>query len=118
MSKKRDPRLYLLDILESGKAIMEYIAGMSMENLKKDRKTYSAIIREFEIIGEAVSKLPKDLKNRYPEVPWRDIKDFRNILTHEYFSIDVEILWRVIKEDLPDLISTVKKILEEFNQHD
>ena len=78
-----------------------------------DRKTYSAVIREFEIIGEAVGKLPQDLKEQYPTVPWQDIKDFRNVLIHEYFGIDLELVWQVIFEELPILLSTVHKILKK-----
>jgi len=71
---------------------------------------YSAVIREFEIIGEAAGKLSDALKYRYPEVNWKDIKDFRNILVHEYFGIDLEIVWNVICDDLPILHSTIKDI--------
>ena len=79
----RDFRLYCADILDSGAAILEFVKGLSFEDFRGDRKTYSAVIREFEIIGEAVGKLPEDLKGRRPDVEWQDIKDFRNLLAHE-----------------------------------
>ncbi len=63
----------------------------------------SAVIREFEIIGEAVGKLPQSLKERRSDVEWQDIRDFRNLLIHEYFGVDLEIIWKTVKEDLPDL---------------
>jgi uncharacterized protein with HEPN domain len=98
---ERDPRLYLSDILDSAGAIVEYVKGLSMGELCNDRKTQSAVVREFEIIGEAVGKLSDELKRKHPEVEWQDIKDFRNLLTHEYFGIDMEIVWNIIREDLP-----------------
>lgn len=110
---ERDFRLYCEDILDSGHAIFQFVKGMSFEEFCKDRKTCSAVIREFEIIGEATSKLPDELKQRPSDVEWQDIKDFRNLLTHEYFGVDLEIVWEIIKDDLPLLISEVKEIMEE-----
>ena len=110
---ERNYRLYLIDILESGNAILEYIKGISLEKFCNDRKTYSAVIREFEIIGEAVGKLPDDVKQRYHDVEWQDIKDFRNLLMHEYFGVDLEIVWKVIEEDLPGLLKTINEVMKE-----
>ena len=73
---------------------------MSFEAFSSDRKTCSAVIREFEIIGEAVGKLPDQVKRNHPRVQWQDIKDFRNLLIHEYFGVDPEIVWKVIRDDL------------------
>lgn len=107
---KRDFRLYLADIIDSGTAILEYIQGTSFSDFSHDRKTYSAVIREFEIIGEAVGKLPDDIKQKRPEVAWQDIKDFRNLLIHEYFGIDLEIIWQVIQHDLPLLLDAAREM--------
>jgi uncharacterized protein with HEPN domain len=109
---ERNFHLYIADILDSGKAIMEFVRDLSFEEFLSDRKTYSAVIREFEIIGEAVGKLPNELKLKHPDVEWQDVKDFRNLLIHEYFGIDLEIVWKIIRDDLPTLMDTVKKILE------
>ena len=109
---ERDPRLYCDDILDSGNAILEFIEGLFFDDFCNDRKTYSAVIREFEIIGEAVGKLPESFRKRRPDVEWQDIKDFRNLLSHEYFGVDLEIVWNVIEDDLPVLMDAVKKILE------
>ena len=78
----------------------------------KDRKTYSATIREFEIIGEAVGKLPMELKAKAPDTPWQDIKDFRNLLIHEYFGVDAQIVWHTVKNELPVLKQSVRNLLE------
>ncbi len=108
---ERDFRLYCEDILDLGKAIQEFVNGMSYEEFCKDRKTCSAVVREFEVIGEAVGKLPDELKQQYPNVQWQDIKDFRNLLIHEYFGVDLEIVWKIIDEDLPILLANVPKIM-------
>ncbi len=108
---ERSLYLYCSDILDSGNAILEYVKNISFEEFCQDRKTYSAVIREFEIIGEAVSKLPEEIKQNYHDIEWQDIKDLRNILIHEYFGVDLEIVWNVIQDDLPALIRSVKEIL-------
>ncbi|MFH1252479.1 MAG: DUF86 domain-containing protein [bacterium] len=106
---KKD-QLYLDDILESAQAIQGYVENIDLLTFIKDRKTYSATIREFQIIGEAVNNLSDDIKSNYPKTAWQDIKDFRNILIHEYFGIDLELVWNVIQEDLPELINIAKEI--------
>jgi uncharacterized protein with HEPN domain len=100
----RSPVLYLDDLLEAGKAIQSYVRNSSFEEFAADRMRQSAVIREFEIIGEAVGKLPDDLKRETPGVAWQDIKDFRNLLIHEYFGVDLAIVWHVVQNDLPELI--------------
>ena len=108
---ERDVQLYLADILDSCEAIIEYVSGRTFEEFCKDRKTYSAVIREFEIIGEAAGKLPDVLKQKRSDVEWQDIKDFRNLLIHEYFGVDLEVVWKVVKEDLPGLMDAVKEFM-------
>ena len=109
---ERDFRLYCADILDSGNAVIEFVKGLSFEEFCSDRKTYSAVIREFEIIGEAVGKLPDNLKQKHPGIEWQDIKDFRNLLIHEYFGIDLEIVWKIIQDDLPGLMNAVREIVQ------
>jgi uncharacterized protein with HEPN domain len=109
---ERNYRLYLTDIVESGTAILEYTKDISFEQFNHDRKTCSAVIRELEIIGEAVGKLPDDVKQKHLDVEWQDIKDFRNLLIHEYFGVDLEIVWKVIQDDLPGLLNSVKEMMK------
>lgn len=110
---ERDIQLYLADILDSCNAVTEYVAGITFEDFYNERKTYSAVIREFEIIGEAVGKLPDELKQRRSDVEWQDIKDFRNLLVHEYFGVDLEIVWKVIQEDIPGLMDAVREFIKD-----
>lgn len=114
---KRHFRLYCEDILDSASAIIEYVEGLNYEGFRYDRKTYSAVIREFEIIGEAVGKLPDDLKQSREDIEWQDIKDFRNLLTHEYFGVDLEIVWKIIRDDLPILIDATKNFLNQEQEN-
>ena len=104
---ERPQLLCCQDILESATAIQSYVQGATFEAFVQDRMRYSAVIREFEIIGEAVGKLSGDLKGGYPEIPWQDIKDFRNLLAHEYFGVDLEIVWN--KGPMPQLIGSFTK---------
>ncbi len=106
----RSVDLYLDDLIEAGKAILSYVQDISFEEFRNDRMRQSAVIREFEIIGEAVGKLPDNLRQSAPEVAWQDIKDFRNLLVHEYFGVDLEIVWQVVQVDLPDLIRQVEQL--------
>jgi uncharacterized protein with HEPN domain len=108
---ERPQLLYCQDILDSGTAILTYVQGITCDGFVHDRMRYSAVIREFEIIGEAVGKLPAAVKDGYPDIPWQDIKDFRNLLAHEYFGVDLEIVWNTIHNDLPKLIDAVQMIV-------
>ncbi len=111
---ERPQLLYCQDVLESGVAIQSYVLGMTCDAFVLDRMRYSAVIREFEIIGEAVGKLSEELKCQYSEIPWQDVKDFRNLLTHEYFGVDLEIVWNTIRDDLPMLMDAVRKIMDRI----
>jgi len=107
---ERDFRLYLSDIIESGNAVLEYVEGCDYEDFSRDRKTYSAVIREFEIIGKAVGKLPEEIREKRKDIVWQDIKDFRNLVIHEYFGVDLEIIWQVIHNELPLLLNAAKEL--------
>lgn len=105
--------LYLEDILESSNNIQNYAGNLSYQELIADRMRLDAIVRNFEIIGEASGKIPQDIQEKYSFIEWRKIADFRNVLAHEYFGIDLEIMWQIIKEKLPELQKGIKSILEQ-----
>ena len=90
---KRDHMLYIEDILESIDAIDSYLEDLKYEDFMNDRKTYSATIREFIIIGEAISNIIELLESKFPEYPWRLLKDFRNFIVHEYFGVNPQIIY-------------------------
>ena len=118
MSKHRDERLYLNDISDSTEAILTFISDMSYEEFVNDRKTYSATIRELEIIGEAVGKISNKTKAAYPDVLWQHIKAFRNKIAHEYFGVDFRIVWDIVRNELPILYSQISTILKDMTEGD
>ena len=108
---RRAYKLYLEDILSSIQKIQNYAGNTSLENIVKDEMRIDAIVRNFEIIGEASRNIPQEIKDKYPTVEWRKISDFRNILAHEYFGIDYDIMWDIIQNKLPALQDNIKTIL-------
>lgn len=87
--------------------------GMDRDDLERDDKTASAVIRKFEIIGEATKQLPKEIRQKYPDVPWSDMAGMRDRLIHGYFGVDYEVIWRTIKERIPKVKPQIKRILEQ-----
>lgn len=113
MSEERILLDYLNDIFESITDIREFISGISREDFFKDKKTIKAVVKSLEVIGEAAGKIPHGVREIYSEIPWQDTIAMRNRLTHEYFGIDLDIIWQTIEEDLPLLEKTVKRMIEE-----
>lgn len=109
----RDSRLYLDDILESCRKIRSFTEGMSFQEFERDLKTQDAVIRNFEIIGEAARRLPEDIKSRFFGIEWAKIIGFRNILVHEYFGVKLETVWTAIQGKVPVLEEQTKTVLGE-----
>jgi len=114
MSEERVLLDYLNDIIESIADIREFTAGMMRESFANDKKTIKAVVRSLEVIGEAASKLPKHIIETHSEISWPEIVGMRNRLLHEYFGVDLDIVWQTLEEDLEPLNTTVKKIIEEI----
>lgn len=114
----RDFRLYLDDILEAIHQIRTYMAGLDEKAFATDRKTQDAVIRNLEIIGEAAGNLPEQFQKTAPEIDWRKIKGLRNILIHEYFGINLPIIWDVVQNKLGSLETVCQKLLEKAAQPD
>lgn len=107
---KRKPTLYLQDILISLSRIEDYIKNLSLDDLDHDCKTVDAVVRNLEVIGEAARNMPDEVLEQYPNIPWGNMVSLRNKVIHEYFGIDMDILWKTIKEDLPPLKSQIIEI--------
>ena len=107
----RSWRVRIEDILEAIDNIEHYVAGLDFDAFDADRKTVDAVERNLEIIGEATANLPDEVLARWPEVPWRYMKGVRNLLAHEYFGVDVGIIWQTIQEDLPAITPLLHKVL-------
>lgn len=97
----RDPILYLDDIALSMERVQEYILGLTFEQFMEDYKTIDAVVRNFEIIGEASKNVPLILKEKYSDIPWEEMYRLRNRISHEYFGIDYGILWDIATNNLP-----------------
>lgn len=110
---EKDYKAYLRHILDSIMLIENYTRNLSFEEFEKDRKTIDAVIRNFEIIGEASSKLPKEFREKYPEIPWKSIIGLRNVLIHDYFGVDVVAVWENIRQKLRELEQQIKSIIEK-----
>ncbi len=114
---KRDPVVFLEDILEAAERISEYVRDLSKEEFQNDQKTIDAVVRNIEIIGEAASNIPEDIRNKYPEIPWKKIVGVRNIVIHKYFGVDTGTLWVIIREQLPELKSQINTIISEYSRN-
>ena len=112
---KRNYTLYLKDIIECINNIENFVNEMQFEEFISDDKTSSAVIRKFEIIGEAVKKIPDEIKIHYPNIPWKEIAGMRDRLIHFYFGVDYKLVWETIKNRLPELKSFIEKILQDYN---
>jgi uncharacterized protein with HEPN domain len=110
---KRSDAVYLQDMLESIAAIEAFVAGFDIESFAADRKTCSATLRELEVIGEAGGKVSEEFKKQHQEIDWRTLKDFRNVLAHEYFGVNIDIVWDVVQNKLADLKSLLEVAIKE-----
>jgi len=109
---ERDFNLYFEDMLTSMLRIEEYIGNIEFKDFKMNYMVVDAIIRNFEIIGEASKNIPIEIKNKYPVIPWRKMYSLRNLISHEYFGIDYEMIWEISKNNLPQNIIDIRKIIE------
>ena len=106
----RTYQMYIDDIIIAIDRIFEYTEGYGFINFKRDYKTVDAVIRNFEIIGEAAKNIPDKVKEQYPDVPWKEMYSLRNRISHAYFGIDYEIIWDIIVNYLPFNKEQIMKI--------
>ena len=111
---KRSVKRYLQDILDAIEKIKKYTAKVDYEMFSKNEMMIDAVLMNIAIIGESVKKIPEDVKERYPDIPWKDIAGMRDKVIHDYFGVDVNIVWETIKKDVPELEQKIKVMLKEL----
>lgn len=104
--------ILLEDVLESIAQIQAYTEGIDLQAFSEDRRTQDAVLRRLEIIGEAVKGLSAELRERHPDVPWKEIAGARDVLVHEYFRVDLRLAWDMVQFDVPALARQVEKVLD------
>ena len=111
----RNYSLYLQDAVTAIDRIASYVEGVDLGAFETDQMRLDAVIRNLQIIGEAVKKIPDSIEKKYPNIPWREIGGLRNRVTHVYFDVDTSIIWDVVHSELPILRNQIQEIIEEIN---
>lgn len=115
MSKSRYWKLRVEDILVRIQRIQKYLADLNYEEFSNDQKTIDAVVRNLEIIGEAANRIPKEITEKFNSINWEGIIGLRNIIAHQYFDVDLRIIWRIANDQIPELKEQLQKILSSKN---
>ena len=110
----RTSELYLRDIIECCENVREYIGSQSFDKFSGDRKTIDAVVRNLEIIGEAVKNIPDEVRQTRPEIEWKKVARFRDVIVHHYFKVDLEVVWDVVTNRLPEIETAAGEMLVEI----
>jgi len=113
---KRTYRDYVADILGCFQETQEFTQGLDFDAFAKDRKTVNAVVRSLEVMGEAAKRIPAEIRKKHPKIPWKRMTGMRDKLIHEYSGVDLEIVWGVVKEELPPLKPLFKEMLQTLEK--
>jgi len=111
----RNIGLYLRDILQNMRDAEEFVLGLSYEQFALDKKTFNAVVRSIEIIGEAAKNVPDSIRSKYPAVPWKEMAGMRDKVIHFYFGVDREAVWLVVKERIPSIKLLIEQIVRDID---
>ena len=112
----RSVKLYIKDIIQNMLDAEEFIQGLSYETFISDKKTFNAVVRSLEVIGEAVKNIPEEVRTRYSDIPWKEMAGMRDKLIHFYFGVDPEAVWVTVKESIPAIRPTFEQILRDLEK--
>jgi len=112
---KRDPRLFMTDVLDAIEKVERYTAGLTFDQFEANEMVLDAVVRNLEIIGEATRYIPSTLRERYTQIEWSRVVGFRNIVIHAYFAVDVEIVWTIATQRLSELKAVLIEMLQDHN---
>jgi len=115
---QRNYVMYIEDIIDCMEKIERYVGELSYQDFVKNSLVFDAVIRNLEVIGEASKSIPEEIISCYPDIPWKSMIGLRNILIHEYFGVDPEIIWEIIKTDLPKTKPLILQILRELKKRE
>ena len=107
---------YLEDILQAAQKAIAFVQGLNKDSFTSDEKTVFAVTRALEVLGEATKRIPQSFRDQHPEVPWRSMAGIRDKLIHDYSSVNTEVLWNTVTDDLPPLLPKIQRILDELFQ--
>ena len=113
---KRYSEDYLKDIEEAIRLAIEFTQGMDFDLFCQDTKTIFAVTRAIQIVGEAVKKIPDNIRQQYPQIPWKDVAKMRDKVTHQYFAVKLDVVWDTVQQDFPLLQTLIADILENFSE--
>jgi len=112
----RNIALYVKDILQNMEDAEDFIRGISYERFADDKKTLNAVLRSLEVIGEAAKHVPDEIREKYNDVPWREMAGMRDKVIHFYFGVDKEVIWFVVRDRIPVIKSMIMKIIEDLEE--
>lgn len=110
----REILLLLEDMMDAAQKILSYTSGMNFDDFTNDDKTIDAVVRNFEIIGEAANRVPDNFKSDHPEIEWRRMTGLRNRIIHEYFGINYEMVWKIKEENIPELVELIQQAIDNL----
>lgn len=116
MRKRRVYTDYLRDMADHAEKAMGFVKGLNFKDFQRDERTIFAVTRALEIIGEAARHIPKATRRQHPEIPWEKAIAMRNVVIHEYFGVNLKVIWRTVHEDLPSLYQGISKIIGEIKE--
>lgn len=114
MKRQRILLDYVHDMYDNARKAMRFVEGLNFDQFREDERAQYAVVRALEIIGEASKKIPEDVRAQYPDIPWRAISGMRDKLIHDYFGVDIRVVWRTVQEDLPELIRHLEMMLRDL----